>query len=619
MSELEPHSALNLDKLEELKHIIPEAFSEGKLDLEKLQSLFSDAILDEEEEQEHYGLSWAGKRKAMQAANLPYTGTLRYAKGEGKNEDETGNIFIEGENLEVLRILRKSYTGKIKMIYIDPPYNTGNDFIYKDDFKVSSDDYLKKSGQMDEKGNLLTTNPKTSGRYHSNWLSMIYPRLRLARTLLREDGVIFISIDDNEVHNLRMVMNEIFGEENFVTTLIWQKRYTRSNNTDGFTNTTEYIVVYSKNIGFKPNLFERNDEANQRYSNPDNDPRGSWKSIPFLNPLSPEERPNLVYDIINPNTNEIIKPKNKAWRASKDTFEKYLTENRIWWGQDGMSRMPNIKRFLSEVRDGMTPINFWDHQFAGSTDDANKEIKEIFQDKVFDTPKPINLIKRMLEVCTSKDEGDIILDFFAGSSSSAVGVLYKNSEDGGNRIFINIQIPEEIEKSLPGYKAGYKTIAEISKERIRRVIQKMEKEQEGQLITDGGKQDLGFKVFKLADTNIKKFKDLKAKDLASYKKQLQESLLPFKDDAKEEDLVTEILLLEGFTLTAKIDKKGDVYKITERNDSEKILQICLLDKISKKVIQSLTVTKEQVFVCKDSALDAETKLVLDEKCILRTF
>jgi adenine-specific DNA-methyltransferase len=357
------------------------------------------------------------------------------------------NLIIHGDNLHALKALLPIYAGKVDCIYIDPPYNTGNEgWCYNDNVRSPlMKEWLKKSANPVEKDDL---------ERHEKWLCMMWPRLKLLHELLAEDGAIFISIDDNEVHRLRDLMDEIFGEDNFVTQIEWQKRYTRSNNTDAFTTMTEHMVVYQRSGLFAPNLFARDAGADARYENPDKDPRGPWKAIPFLNPLSPKERPNLVYSIRQPNTGEELLPTKNAWRASQEAFERFSKDKRVWWGGDGKSRIPNIKNFLSEAREGMTPINFWDHRFAGNTDDANEELKQIFGDKAFPTPKPSLLIRRVLEVATNKNS--LVLDSFAGSGTTAHAVIALNKKDDGNRKFILVEMEDYADK--------------LTAERVRRVI-----------------------------------------------------------------------------------------------------------------------------------------------------
>lgn len=368
-------------------------------------------------------------------------------KSATKSVSLKDNLILHGDNLAGLKALLPLYTAKIKCIFIDPPYNTGNEgWAYNDN--VTSPMMQEWLGKVVERDDLTR---------HDKWLCMLMPRLRLLKELLRSDGAIFITIDDNEVHHLRMLMDEIFGEENFVTQIEWQKRYTRSNNTDDFTSVIDHIVVYAKSSDFRPNLLERDKEANERYSNPDNDPRGDWKPTPFLNQVAPEKRPNLCYEIINPKTGKKTIPGKKAWRYERLVYEKLLKEKRLWWGKSGVNPVPDIKTFLSEVRQGMTPINFWDHGFAGHTDDANQEIKEIFGSKAFDTPKPTKLIKRILEIATLPNENHIVLDSFAGSGTTGHAVLALNKENKGNRKFILIESQDYADK--------------LTAERIRRVIE----------------------------------------------------------------------------------------------------------------------------------------------------
>jgi len=438
------HSAdLVGENLCRLGELFPEAIVEGKIDFQVLRQVLGDAV---DEREEKYGLNWHGKRLARHLALTPSTGTLRPCPAESVDWDKTKNLMIEGDNLGVLKLLQKSYAGKVKLIYIDPPYNTGNEgWAYNDN--VNSPEIRRWLGEV------VGKEGETLDR-HDRWLCMMYPRLVLLRQFLREDGSIFVSIDDSEVASLKFLMDEIFGRTNFVVQIEWQKRYTRSNNTAGFTTVVEHILVYAKSAAFSPNLVEKGEEADARYTNPDNDPRGPWKAIPFLNPLSPTERPNLVYEIVQPNTGEILRATRKAWRASRETYEQYLSENRLYWGKDGKASTPTIKRFLSEVREGMPPINFWDHRFAAHTDIANQELKDLFGEKSFPTPKPSQLIQRVLQIATDKDA--LILDSFAGSGTTGHAVLKQNAEDGGNRRFILVEMDAGIAR-------------DVTAERVRRV------------------------------------------------------------------------------------------------------------------------------------------------------
>lgn len=594
---------------EKLKEVFPEAVSEEKIDWEKLRLALGDEVVIANE---RYVLNWAGKSDAFRAIQTQTTATLKPQKGESVNFDTTENVFIEGENLEVLKVLQKSYYGKIKMIYIDPPYNTGNDsFVYPDKFSESKEEYLKRIGDKDEEGYLtkegfFRKNSKENGQFHSNWLSMMYPRLFLARNLLRDDGVIFVSIDDNEVHNLRLIMNEIFGEENFVIQIEWQKRYTRSNNTEGFTSVIEHILMYRKTLAFEPNLLERDEVANSRYLNPDNDPRGPWKLIPFSNPLSPEQRPNLAYTIVNPNTNEKIHPQRKAWRSSKEVFEKYSVENRVWWGTDGKSKNPGIKRFLSEVKQGITPINFWSHDFAGHTDLANNEIKTLFDDKVFDTPKPSTLIQRMVEIATEPLDDDIILDFFAGSGTTAQAAINKNAIDGGNRKFICVQIPELIPENTPAKKAGYRTIADICKERIRRVISKMtnEAKKKPELFTEK-KLDLGFKALTLDPSNFKIWRTDIIENEGDLKNQMEAFVDPTRAHSEAENMAGELLLKSGYELTTPIEhvKIADIFVYSISGEV-----LLALEKITQQSIDAIIAKKPNRVIVLDRLFASNDQL-----------
>ena len=489
-----------MENIERLRMLFPEVFAEGRIDFDVLKQLLAGAI---DQREEKYGLNWHGKRRARQLALTPSAGTLRPRPEDSVEWGTTQNVMIEGDNLEVLKLLQKSYSGRVKLIYIDPPYNTGNDFVYPDDFQDSVRNYLELTGQLED-GRRITSNTDASGRFHTGWLSMMYPRLALARRLLRDDGVLFVTIDDSEAPRLRQLLDEIFGEENFVTQVEWQKRYTRSNNTDDFTSVVDHICVYQRSAAFAVNLLKRDDAANARFTNPDNDPRGPWKATPFLNQVAPERRPNLCYPIRNPKTGTVSHPDKKAWRYERSMFEKLLGDNRLYWGKDGTRNVPDIKTFLSEVRQGMTPINLWTHEYASHTDQANREIKEFFGEKVFDTPKPIRLVQRMLEHGT--DDGGLVLDFFAGSGTTGHAVLAQNAVDTGRRRYILVQLPEPLDPEDRTQKAAAdfcdgigrpRNIAELTKERLRRAAKKLK--DDNPMFT----ADLGFRVFKLDSSCIR--------------------------------------------------------------------------------------------------------------------
>ena len=406
--------SMNIEQteMEKLKSVFPQCFAEGKLDIDKLLGLCGEYI---DNDFEKYKFEWKGKMESLKLAQKRSTGTLRPCKAESVNFDETQNLYIEGDNLEVLKLLQTAYYNKIKMIYIDPPYNTGNDFVYEDDFADPMARYKEVTSQTTK------SNPETMGRYHTNWLSMMYPRLRLAYNLLRQDGAIFISIDDNEVTNLRKLCDEIFGEENFLACIVWQKKYAATNDSKGFSTTHDYIVVYQKTDSFKRNLLPRTAEQNKPYKNDDGDGKGLWRSD---NLLVKSFSQSGVYPIVNPNTGkEYYPPEGSCWRASKETMSVWLAENRIFFGKDGLGA-PQLKRYLNEVQQGRVPITWWPFEEVGHNDAANKEVQALFGKKApFDTPKPVALIKQMLLIATNTNSEDIVMDFFAGSSTTAHAVM----------------------------------------------------------------------------------------------------------------------------------------------------------------------------------------------------
>ncbi len=595
----------------QLRDAAPQVFAEGRVDFDKLKAALGEHV---EPRAERYGLTWAGKAEAFRNMQTPSVATLLPMPEESLNWDKTENLIIEGDNLEVLKLLQKPYHGKVKMIYIDPPYNTGNEFIYPDNFREGLEDYLRYSGQIDAEGLKQSTNTDTSGRFHSKWLSMMYPRLLLARSLLREDGVIFVSIDDNEAHNLRMLMNEVFGEENFVAQVEWQKRYTRSNNTDDFTSVIDHICVYQRSDRFKVKLLARGDEANARFTNLDNDPRGPWKATPFLNQVAPERRPNLCYPIENPFTGSVENPSKKAWRYEKSVFETLQKENRLWWGKNNDRKVPDIKTFLSEVREGMTPINFWSHQYAGHTDLANAEIKGLFDTKVFDTPKPTLLIKRMMEHCCN--DQDIVLDFFAGSGTTGNAVLDFNLEKGTTCIFILVQLPELLDVH------GYPTIAHITRERIRRASAKLKIKKKDELqIGNNPDPDHGFRAFKLSSSNFKIWNaDEASKRVGSNAEALAEQLKLYADNLEQgrgpQEMLYELILKSGLPLSSRVERIEVAGKPAWAVSSSELL-ICLENPVSHEVLQAMISLKPMRMLCLDAAFagnDAlKTNTLLDAK------
>ncbi|MEI3407589.1 MAG: site-specific DNA-methyltransferase [Christensenellales bacterium] len=474
------------------------------INFEMLKQMLSPDVVDGDEA---YEFTWVGKKAAIVEANKPIRKTLRPCVEESKDWDSTENLYIEGDNLEVLKLLQESYLGKVKMIYIDPPYNTGNDFIYADDFKMESEEWKVESGEWSEEGDRLFKNTDTNGRFHSDWCSMIYSRLMLARNLLTEDGVIFISIDDNELSSLIDIGKEIFGFDNYVATFVWEKRKTRENRKIVSVR-HDYIICFTKTFEQRSNaigLEEMNDEAIDRYKNPDNDPRGVWTSVPAI-AQGGHATKSQFYTLISPKGLSFNPPSGSCWRYTQERMQQAIEDNRIWFGSDGTG-VPRIKKFLSEGKQGLTPETLLVAENAGTNDSAKRELVSLFDGiAVFETPKPVSLIMHILSICNNAKEG-ICLDFFSGTSTTAHAVMQLNAEDGGHRRFIMVQLPEKCDEKSEAYKAGYKTICEIGKERIRRAGEKILKEQlannNSTLNSPNSKLDIGFRVLKLDDTNMK--------------------------------------------------------------------------------------------------------------------
>jgi adenine-specific DNA-methyltransferase len=563
--------------IEQLKALFPDIVSEGKIDFDKLREALGDSV---ETQEERYNFSWNGKALAKRIAQTQSTGTLRPCKAESKHWDSTQNLFIEGDNLEVLKLLQKSYHKQVKMIYIDPPYNTGNEFIYPDNFKDNLDTYLQYTHQKDSEGHKFGTNPDTSGRYHTNWLNMMYPRLKLARNLLRDDGVIFISIDDNKVSNLRKLCDEVFGEENFVANIIWQKKFSRSNDATHFSTMHDNILCYSKLVDFssqskawKLNLLPRTNDDNESYKNPDNDPRGIWTSV-VLSAKSGSQ--GLNYKIITPSDRECSPPEGRYWSVSKDKLKELVDDNRIWFGKNG-DGIPRLKTFLSEVQAGLRPNTIWFHDEVSHNQEARQSLKKIFDGKAyFDSPKPVELLKRMLTI-SSLNKNEIYLDFFSGSCTTAHAIIDLNAQDNGKRKFIMVQLPEPCDEKTEAYKAGYKTIADIGKERIRRAGEKIL--QDNASIEN---LDIGFKVFKLDSSNIKPWDA----DFDNLEDTLLNIVDNIKEDRSEDDVLTEILLKYGLDLTVPIEERQvsgkTVYVI-----GFGALVVCLADAITLEVVEDI--------------------------------
>ncbi|MCR9015829.1 site-specific DNA-methyltransferase [Aquiflexum gelatinilyticum] len=604
------------EKVNALREILPEVFSEGKVDWEKLKATLGENI---NFSNERYVLNWAGKSDAFKVLQTPSTKTLIPAKDESINFDQTQNIFIEGENLEVLKVLQKSYFGKVKMIYIDPPYNTGNDsFVYPDKFSESKADYEKRVGDKDEEGfltkdGMFKKNNKENGQYHSNWLNMMMPRLYLAKNLLRKDGVIFVSIDDNEVHNLRLLMNEIFGEENFVEEIIWKNKYNSGALTKGFSNIHEYILCFSKQelINIESPLDE---ETIKKYNKVDDkfQIRGGFVTQPLATG-SKDERPNLRYPIEYNGT--VIWPE-KQWIWSRERVEKAIKNNEVVFNQAGDSYNPRVKQYLRDekgkIRKGK-PISILVGPY---NQEGSKEIKNLFSENVFGFPKPSSLIKYLMSFTTNdiEETDGIYLDFFSGSGTTAHAIMDLNKEDGGARKYICVQLPELTDERSEAFKAGYKTIADISKERIRRSAQKIKEEIDteikklyseiqkllGELPTDETlekisnlesqiskleNQDLGFKVMKLEESNFKQWQQIEGHDVKALAEQIKMFVDPVSESAIIENMVYELLLKSGKDLNSTILEKEGYFVI---NDYELIL---ILEKVNQDILDEVLTLK----------------------------
>lgn len=615
IEELKKATRIDEERIQKLKELFPEAFAEGKLNL----SILNEEILggiDEDTDQnleEFFGLQWNGKREARRLSFLPSSGTLKSIDEDGINVEKTNNLIIEGDNLEVLRSLQKSYYKKVKLIYIDPPYNTGSDFLYKDDFKDTVDKYLQKSGQADE-GGLLTSNPKSGGRFHANWLNMLYPRLRLARNLLKEDGAIIVSIDDNELANLRLILDEIFGEENFIATVIWQRKVSPSNDAQYFSSDHEYIVIYARSKAhYKLRRLERSEKQNLYYTNPDNDSRGGWNSVAYTCNKTKTERPNLYYGITNPHTGEVIYPKETAvWGFSREVHEKHLKDNRIYWGIDGKSKSPRFKKFLFEAG-RVVPRSIQPYTEVGHTQEATKELANLLPNSGFLYPKPTRLIKRLIELVVEPDKDEIVMDFFAGSGTTGQAVLELNNEDNGNRSFILVQVPEKTPV------ATYRTITEVTKERMRKVIEQI-KEKNG-LIENS---DLGFAVYKLEKSYFRKWENYEVDNIDQLESNLDILMnTPFTNNWTPKDIMIELILNQGFPLNSSIKEiRGETRNtiwIAQHVSIPFSLIACFEEKIEKETVEYLILRSENsVLVCLDEALTNEAKVILSEKMKVKT-
>lgn len=544
------------NNIELLQKLFPQVITEKEdsnwniikaIDFDLFKALFSKELVEDNDER--YNLNWPGKKASILKANTPINKTLRPVKEESINFDTTENLYIEWDNFEVLKVLQESYLWKVKMIYIDPPYNTWKDFVYKDNFKVSKEDYEEELGTIDEEWWKLFRNTDTNGRFHSDWLSMMYERLVVARDLLKDDWVIFMSIDDNEVHNLRKIADEIFGEENFVANVIWERAFAPVNLKYHFSESHDYILCFAKD---KQKLWKlmlsRSEEANDRYQNLDNDPRWVWTSWDFSVWPAVE---NNIYEIINPAWISLLPPNWRSWRVSKEKFNELLNDNRVWFWET-WKNVPRLKRFLSDVKDWITPMTLWKHIDVWHSQEATKQLKLLFEDKhFFDYSKPVWLIKRCIDILNT-NQNDIILDFFSWSATTAHTVMQLNAEDGWNRKFIMVQIPELTDENSEAYKAWYRNICEIWKERIRRAGKKILEDNKDKLAERETPLDTWFRVYKIDSSNMK--------DVYFHPSVIDQSKLfdlesNIKEDRSPLDLLTGVMIDLWLTLDLPIEEK----------------------------------------------------------------
>lgn len=547
--------------------------------------------------EERYQFTWPDKKKSVLLANAPIAATLRPCREESVDFDNTENFYIEGDNLDVLKLLRETYLNRVKLIYIDPPYNTGNDFIYEDDFAEETGEFLRRDGQYDDQGNRLTPNLDSNGRFHTDWLNMMYPRLRLAANLLRDDGVIFISIDDAEVTNLRKLCDEVFGQENFIDTVVWEKRYSPQNAVQWFSESHDFILVYAKrkDLWF-PNLLERTEEMNARYKNLDGDPRGPWKATDAT-AQGGHGTTNQFYVLRAPNGKEHHLTAGRCWVYTEKVMNEMIADNRVWFGSDG-NNVPALKRFLTEVKQGTACQTIWGYNEVGHNQEGKKEIKDLFESVPFDTPKPTRLLKRIVKLATNQD--DIILDFFSGSATTAHAVMQLNADDGGNRRFICVQLPEVCDEKSDAYKAGYQNICEIGKERIRRAGNKVKEEnknKEGIEILD-----TGFRVLKLDSSNMKDVY-YTPEEYAKMSFDIEGFMDNIKLDRSEDDLLFQVMLELGIPLSSKIKQDGKIFYV---NDN--YLMACF-GEVNTDLIAEIAKKQPYYAVFRDSSFLSDSALV----------
>ena len=606
MDKMKMHTANKADEnFKKLAALFPNAVTEtiagydenGKAIIER--AIDKDVLMQEisskvvEENEERYQFTWPDKKKSVLLANAPINKTLRPCREESVDFDHTENLYIEGDNLEVLKLLQETYLGKIKMIYIDPPYNTGNDFVYEDDFAQSTEEYLDNSGQFDEEGNRLVKNLDSNGRFHTDGLNMLYPRLKLAKDLLSDDGVIFISIDDNEQENLKKCCDEVFGSQNFVAQLVWERAFSPKNDARFVSNSHDYVLMYAKIIDkFVIGRLPRTEEANARYKNPDNDPRGPWMS----SDISVKTYNSACdYPITTPSGRVIEPPAGRCWRLSKKAFLERLQDNRIWFGPEG-NGVPRIKRFLSDLKyTGMAPTSIMFYKEVGHSQEGAQEVSKLLDGGFFNGPKPQRLIQRLITLANLKDDS-IIVDFFSGSASTAHAVMQLNAENGGKRKFIMVQLPEKTDEKSEAYKAGYKNICEIGKERIRRAARKIAEE------NPEAKFDGGFRVLKCDSSNMKDVYYQSSEYEPSLFSSLEENI---KEDRTPEDLLFQVMLDLGVLLSGKIEETTIAGKKVF-NVEDNYLIACFDDNVTDEVITEIAKQQPYYFVMRDSSMASDS-------------
>ena len=560
------------------------------IDKDVLMQEISCKVVDGNEER--YQFTWPDKKKSVLLANAPINKTLRPCREESVDFDTTENLYIEGDNLEVLKLLQETYLGKIKMIYIDPPYNTGNDFVYEDDFAQSTDEYLANSGQFDEEGNRMVQNTESNGRFHTDWLNMMYPRLKLAKDLLSEDGVIFISLDDGEIDNLKKISDEVLGSQNYVGTVIWERAFAPKNDAKYFSTSHDFVLVYAKNIeDFEIGKLPRTQEANARYKNPDNDPRGPWAAD---NMTVKTYSAAYDYPITTPNGTVVNPTNGRCWFTSKERMQKLIEDGRVYFGADG-GNTPRLKRYLADVQQGMTPTTIWKCDDVGHNQEGRQELKKLFDDKgYFDSPKPQRLMHRILKVANLLDNS-IVLDFFSGSASTAHAVMQLNAEDGGHRKFIMVQLPEKCDEASEAYKAGYKNICEIGKERIRRAGDKIQSEH------PDAKLDTGFRVFRVDESNME--------DVYYHPEELTQTMLGgmvsnIKPDRTDLDLLYACLLDWGVEISLSHTQEV-IDGCTVHNVDNGALCACFDERVPLSVIDYMAKQQPLRAVFRDSSFAAD--------------